>query len=355
MPTALSPNSNRDGGSPKIDVSQFNSIADIINACGDDQRLAKFRCRAWNDIRLAKLDARENMKALLEHLDSDEFQSNLDSALESSGNRFSKKVFIDDLKNYLKDERLDSWERLAKSSPKVLESACMKIAALGLSPNHRLGYAWFLPTRCAYEGIALSAVPGVRGMEMAVMSTNKVKKIDRGIIREQDHYEFEEGDNPYVKVRKNLRVDNSKPNAIIGSWASIQFKDGVNIVQVAPINENELKAGFMGLEKSAEYQAERSALRIAMQTKLHADKMSEHYLNALSEASLNMDEQQEVTPEVTNVVETKKEVEQPEASKVIIEDVEVPEVPEKKVSKKNVGEILEEDAAVLSKTMRSRL
>ena len=143
MPTALSPNSNRDGGSPKIDVSQFNSIADIINACGDNQRLAKLKCRAWHDIRLAKLDARENMKALLEHLDSDEFQSNLDSALESSGNRFSKKVFIDDLKNYLKDERLDSWERLAKSSPKVLESACMKIAALGLSPNHRLGYAWF--------------------------------------------------------------------------------------------------------------------------------------------------------------------------------------------------------------------
>ena len=44
-------------------------------------------------------------------------------------------------------------------------------------------------------------------------------------------------------------MENSKPNAIIGSWASIQFKDGVNIVQVAPINENELKAGFMGVEK----------------------------------------------------------------------------------------------------------
>ena len=33
----------------------------------------------------------------------------------------------------------------------------------------------------------------------------------------------------------------------------------------------------------------------------------------------------------------------------------MPEVPAEKVSKKNVGEILEEDAAVLSKTMRSRL
>ena len=354
MPTALSPNSSRDGRSPTIDVSQFNSVAEIIKACDGDQRLAKYKCRAWNDMRLAKLDARENMKALLDHLNSDEFQQRLESALESSENRFSKNAFIDDLKNYLTDERLDSWERLAKSSPSVLESACMKIAALGLSPNHRLGYAWFLPTRCAYEGIALSAVPGVRGMEMAVMSTNKVKKIDRGIIREQDHYEFEEGDNPYVKVRKNLKVDNSKPNPIIGSWASIQFKDGVNIVQVSPINENELKAGFMGLEKSAEYQAERSALRIAMQTKLHADKMSEHYLNALSEASLNVDEQQEAT---SNVVEAKKEVQQPEASKVIIEDVDVdaPEVPAKKVNKKNVGEILEEDAEVLSKSMRSRL
>lgn len=300
MPTALNSSPSRPAASSapdrnqSINVEALGSVEAIKEACGNNTALLKAKLRAFQEMRLAKLDPNENLKALIAYIGSDAFSAKLSGALSMGGDVVSEVDFVRDLKAYLEDTRLDSWEKMAKSSPEVLESACLNIAAMGLSPNHLLGYAFLMPSFSPTEGIALSPVPGVRGMEKAVMSTGEVKSIDRGIIRDQDDYDFQEGDQPFVRVKKRLRIDNEKPNPIIGAWAVVDFKDGVKIVNVTPIKESNLKRGYMGVEKAAEYTAERAVLRVAMQTKLQSFDVSDKYLTVLNDSSLNEEFTQEV-------------------------------------------------------------
>jgi len=99
-----------------------------------------------------------------------------------------------------------------------LFAAIMGSAQLGLMPESFMGECYFIP----YNRMVTLQM-GYKGLLKLARNTGEIKSIDSGVIHENDHWEYEEGDNGHFLCKPNFLEDRGKPIIV---WCVIKLNSG---------------------------------------------------------------------------------------------------------------------------------
>lgn len=99
----------------------------------------------------------------------------------------------------------------------VMESL-MRAGELGLDVSGTLGEAYLVPF-----GNQCTLIPGYRGLAKLARQSGDVKRIEANAVYENDDFDFVEGTEARLTLRRNLGDDRGE---LVGFYALAEFKDG---------------------------------------------------------------------------------------------------------------------------------
>ncbi len=112
---------------------------------------------------------------------------------------------------------------LLECTPESLVAAIMECAQLGLVTDGILGHAHLIPFKDRRnERVDATVVIGYKGMIHLAMNTGRVTAVCPNVIREGDDWEYQEGDNRYLKHRPK-RDNDGEP---IAFYSVVLFSNG---------------------------------------------------------------------------------------------------------------------------------
>lgn len=109
---------------------------------------------------------------------------------------------------------------LAECSPKSIWNACMRAATDGLLPDGREGA--IVP----YKNVA-TWLPMVGGLKKKIFQSGKVATLMCEVVRKNDVFDHQEGDDPFIHHKKSLGKDD--PGEIVAIYSIAVMKDGGEI------------------------------------------------------------------------------------------------------------------------------
>lgn len=152
---------------------------------------------------------------------------------------------------------------LLQCTPVSVANAMMQCSELGIAPG-TLGTAYPIPF---YNGAAKAyecqLIIGYRGLVELARRSGQVSTITAGVVREGDHFEYEDGIDPILRHRPTAPLSAKRTHA----WAAVKFKDGSFQTAVLRWEEVERvracsKAGNSGpWAKHTDEMAKKTALR----------------------------------------------------------------------------------------------
>lgn len=208
-----------------------------------------------------------SVEKLAAFLRGEEFQRRLALALPDGLKQNIEKV-TEKAIFYVADPEQGNFVKMgARAQPEEYGAAVLKLAAMGLYPDHLGGSGWITQRFDKRRNAdTLVAVPGVRGMEEILANTGELRRMEVGVVREQDTFEYSAGTETRLTHVPKLTATADKPNQIVASWCIIQVGDRDPHIAVKPVNQKELAAvpGFMDAETRAKYLAQRACMREVM-------------------------------------------------------------------------------------------
>lgn len=116
---------------------------------------------------------------------------------------------------------------LMKSDPKTVISSLLQACELGLSVSNTLGHAYLVPFKNNKKGtIDCTLIVGYRGYLELMKRSQQVSDVKATIVYENEPFEMESGDRPYLK-HKQL-PPSTRGKGIVGAYAVVLFKDGTS-------------------------------------------------------------------------------------------------------------------------------
>lgn len=125
--------------------------------------------------------------------------------------------------------------KLAECEKTSFFGAIITCAQLGLEPGAALGHAYLLPywnsRKSSYE---CQLIIGYQGKIDLAERDGRVT-ISSSVVYEKDFFDYEEGDNPFIKHKPYLGSDD--PGKIIASYAVARYADGRKKMRVLRLYE----------------------------------------------------------------------------------------------------------------------
>ena len=114
---------------------------------------------------------------------------------------------------------------LQRADRQSLWNACMRAAQDGLLPDGREGALVIYKTKDGDRWIAkVQWMPMIAGLRKKVRNSGEIKDWNAQVVHAKDHFEFELGDEPYIKHKPYLGADD--PGPVIAAYSVAQFKSG---------------------------------------------------------------------------------------------------------------------------------
>ena len=171
-----------------------------------------------------------------------------------------------------------SWLSLMAAKPESVWGEVIKIAQMGLRPDHITKEAWLTPKTSKGQTVCVG-IPGVRGLEKILARSGKLDSISGRVIRVGDEFDFVDGTEPKIIHKPAIRKEAAQPqaydsggqssaqniqNTITGAWVCIRIKGcstpEISVREYTPPS----KRKFMTQESDALFAAKREAMRNAI-------------------------------------------------------------------------------------------
>ena len=110
---------------------------------------------------------------------------------------------------------------LAGADPNSIKDAVVNVALCGLTLNPALKMAYLVPRRIG-KTIKCVLDPSYMGLIKIITDAGAVKNIDSAVVYQNDVFEFEKGENPFIKHSPVLK----DRGEAIGAYAVAYFRDG---------------------------------------------------------------------------------------------------------------------------------
>ena len=111
--------------------------------------------------------------------------------------------------------------RLLKCSRESVLTSAMEACQLGLVPNSVQGLAYLIP-----YGTKCQLITGYKGLISLALQSGRLASIWGRIVREGDHFEYEEGTNPFIHHKPTVGKKGDKSGAVVGAYAVAKMKGG---------------------------------------------------------------------------------------------------------------------------------
>ena len=113
---------------------------------------------------------------------------------------------------------------LANADRASLWNSCMRAAQDGLLPDGRDGALVIYRTKAGSEWIEkVQWMPMIGGLRKKVRNSGEIKDWNCHVVYAKDHFEFELGDDPFIKHKPFMGGD---PGPVVAAYSVAQFKSG---------------------------------------------------------------------------------------------------------------------------------
>lgn len=127
--------------------------------------------------------------------------------------------------------------KLSNCTRESLVESCTQAAALGLEPNTPLQHCYLIP-----RGGECTLHLGYEGLIALAFRTDKIEDIDFRVVREGDFFEWQHGDERFLKHREQ----GGRKRAITHAYAMVRYKTGGMVFEVMDREEIERRRNLGG-------------------------------------------------------------------------------------------------------------
>lgn len=154
---------------------------------------------------------------------------------------------------------------ILKCTKNSILTSVMEACQLGLVPNSVQGLAYLIP-----YGNRCQLITGYKGLISLALQSGRLASIWGRIVREGDHFEYEEGSNPYIKHKPIVTSDAGETaGKIKGAYAVAKMKNDestqfefLSLLDIERIKSKSARGGKSGPWKDDyEQMAKKTAVR----------------------------------------------------------------------------------------------